>query len=233
MPLRFRSITRKAWKAQHDGLGFQGLSHLNLGELERDDSQEIAIPRRALPPSLMAAGAASQPMQPHEAAVSGVVCLARTMYAGANHTHLSELLNEREGIDIGRTTLRRILVNAGLSKPRRRLPPKHRVRRQRMPREGMLIQLDGSHHRWLGDERPPFALLLAVDDRTAHVAHFTAALYTGRPLALNGRRGVRWMQRSQAILTECVKVLVHRSELPGSGSLTDLPCIPICCKKGT
>ena len=41
------------------------------------------------------------------------------------------------------------------------------------------------------------------------------------------------MQRSQAILTECVKVLVHRSELPGSGSLTDLPCIPICCKKGT
>ena len=31
----------------------------------------------------------------------------------------------------------------------------------------MLIQLDGSHHRWLGDGRPPFALLLAVDDATA------------------------------------------------------------------
>ena len=64
---------------------------------------------------------------------------ARTRYAGANHTHLSELLGEREGIDTGRTTLRRILVNAGLSSPRRRRPPKHRVRRQRMPREGMLI----------------------------------------------------------------------------------------------
>ena len=34
-------------------------------------------------------------------------------------------------------------------------------------REGILIQLDGSHHRWLGDGRPPFALLLAVDDATA------------------------------------------------------------------
>ena len=65
--------------------------------------------------------------------MADVVHLARTRYAGANHTHLSELLGERDGIDIGRTTLRRILVNAGLSSSRRRRPPKHRVRRQRMP----------------------------------------------------------------------------------------------------
>ena len=106
-----------------------------------------------------------------------MVHLARTRYEGANHTHLSELLNEREGIAIGRTTLRRILVNAGLSSPRRRRPPKHRVRRQRMPREGMLIQMDGSHHPWLGNRRSPFALLLAVDDATGTVVD---ALYTDR-----------------------------------------------------
>ena len=82
-----------------------------------------------------------------EATKSRVVHLARTVYEGANHTHLSELLSEREGLDMGRTTLRRILVNAGLSSPRRRRPPKHRVRRQRMPRKGMLIQMDGSYHR--------------------------------------------------------------------------------------
>ena len=67
----------------------------------------------------------------------------------------AELLNEREGIDIGRTTLRRILVNAGLKSPRLRRPPKHRVRRQRMPREGMLVQVDGSHHPWLGRPGSP------------------------------------------------------------------------------
>ena len=39
--------------------------------------------------------------------------LARTRYSGTNHTHLSELLREREGIDIARSTLRRILVEAG------------------------------------------------------------------------------------------------------------------------
>ena len=95
--------------------------------------------------------------------------MARAKYSGANHTHLSELLNEREGIDLGRTTLRRILVDAGLTSPRRRRPPKHRVRRQRMPREGMLIQLDGSYHPWLGDGRPRFTLLIAVDDATGRV----------------------------------------------------------------
>ncbi len=102
---------------------------------------------------------------------TGVVSLARTRYAGVNHTHLSELLWEREGIDIDRSTLRRILVRAGVSSPRSRRPPKHRVRRQRMPREGMLIQVDGSYHRWLGKDGPQFTLLLAIDDATGTVVN--------------------------------------------------------------
>ena len=88
-----------------------------------------------------------------------------------DNPRLSELLSEREGIDIARTTLRRILVNAGLSSPRRRRPPKHRIRRQRMPREGMLVQLDGSFHPWLGDDRPQFTLLTAVDDATGRAVN--------------------------------------------------------------
>ena len=98
-----------------------------------------------------------------------VLRLARTTYSGVNHTHLSELLSEREGIDIARNTLRRILAGAGLVSPRRRRPPKHRVRRQRMPREGMLIQIDGSYHWWLGEDGPQFMLLLTVDDATGKV----------------------------------------------------------------
>ena len=50
-----------------------------------------------------------------EALVVDVAQLARTRYAGVNHTHLAELLAEREGIHIGRTTLRRVLLDAGLS----------------------------------------------------------------------------------------------------------------------
>ena len=106
-----------------------------------------------------------------EATKTAVLHLARTRYSGTNHTHMSELLSEREGIDITRSTLRRLLVSAGESSPRGRRPPKHRVRRQRMPSEGMLIQVDGSYHRWHGKDGPQFTLLLAIDDATGIVVN--------------------------------------------------------------
>ena len=37
-----------------------------------------------------------------------MVQLASTTYSGANHTHLTELLRDREGIDLSRPTVRRI-----------------------------------------------------------------------------------------------------------------------------
>ena len=113
----------------------------------------------------------SQPCQCYTGTLAIEAVRLRARYAGVNHTHLSELLREREGIDIGRDTLRRILTNAGVNSPRRRRPPKHRVRRQRMPREGMLIQVDGSYHRWLGKDGPQFTLLLAIDDATGIVVN--------------------------------------------------------------
>ena len=131
-----------------------------LAAYRRDGAAAIAHGNRGRRP----ANATTETMATH------VVDLARTRYAGVNHTHLSELLRDREGIDIGRTTLRRILVRAGLNSPRRR-PPKHRVRRQRMAREGMLIQIDGSYHRWLGEDGPQFTLLLAVDDATGCIVN--------------------------------------------------------------
>jgi len=42
-----------------------------------------------------------------------LVELATTTYAGVNHTHLAELLAEREGIVVAERTLRRILAEAG------------------------------------------------------------------------------------------------------------------------
>jgi transposase len=61
-----------------------------------------------------------------------VLVLARTRYAGVNDTHLAELLAEREGIDLSRVTVRRILRAAGVPSPRVRRAPRHRSRRDRM-----------------------------------------------------------------------------------------------------
>ena len=100
-----------------------------------------------------------------------VVTLAATRYSGANHTHFTDLLREREGIDLGRQTVRRILTKAGMPSPKKRRPPKHRVRRERMPQAWMSVQVDGSHHPWLEERGPRFVLLLAVDDATGKVAN--------------------------------------------------------------
>jgi len=100
-----------------------------------------------------------------------VVALAQERYRGVNHTHLAELLAEREGVVLSRPTVRRLLVGAGLPSPRHRRPPRHRCRRQRMPQEGMLVQIDGSHHRWLEERGSWFTLLLAVDDATGTVPY--------------------------------------------------------------
>ena len=156
-----------------------------------------------------------------EATRSQVVHLARTVYEGANHTHLSELLSEREGVDMGRTTLRRILANAGLSSPRRRRPPKHRVRRQRMPREGMLIQLDGSYHPWLGEDGPQFTILFAVDDATGCVVnalfcdHENTSSYFLLMQGLLRRFGI-----PLALYTDRHPVFKHKSEYQPAGTPT-------------
>ena len=108
---------------------------------------------------------------PRSAQAAAVVELAAQLYEGANHTHFTELLREREGINLSRPTVRRILTEVSIGSPRSRRSPQHRFRRQRMPQAGMLVQLDGSHHAWLEDRGPAFTLLLAVDDATGAVAN--------------------------------------------------------------
>jgi hypothetical protein len=71
-----------------------------------------------------------------------------------NHPHLAELLAEREGIVVAERTLRRILLEAGLAPVRTRRPPRHQTRRDRMPREGLLLQVDGSRHDWMEGRGP-------------------------------------------------------------------------------
>lgn len=100
-----------------------------------------------------------------------VIRLATDRYGGVNHSHLTDLLAEREGILLSRSTVRRLLVAAGMPSPKRRRPPRHRVRRERMPQEGLLVQIDGSDHDWLEGRGPRMSLLLAVDDATSTVAH--------------------------------------------------------------
>ena len=142
-----------------------------MGLSQRHTKRLLAAYRRDGPAAL---AHGNRGRRPHnavpEAAAAAMVELAGNHYAGANHTHLTELLRERESIDLSRPTVRRILAKAGMGSPRSRRSPQHRFRRRRMPQEGMLVQVDGSHHPWLEERGPKLVLLLAVDDATGAVA---------------------------------------------------------------
>jgi transposase len=99
-----------------------------------------------------------------------VVALAASTYAGFNHTHLTEMLAKHEDIDLSRATVNRILREAGVVAPRPKRRAKHRARRERYAEEGMLLQLDASHHDWLQGRGPWMALIGAIDDATSAVA---------------------------------------------------------------
>lgn len=100
-----------------------------------------------------------------------VRALATGRYAGVNHSHLAELLAEREGIQVPRSTLADILREVGVCSPRpQKRRSKHRSRRERYPQEGMLLQIDASHHDWLQGRGPRLALLAVIDDATGKVA---------------------------------------------------------------
>ncbi len=100
-----------------------------------------------------------------------VVTLAQLKYRGFNTQHLTELLAEREGIKLSRSSVRRISLVAGIKSPRKRRPPKHRSRRERYPQEGMLLQIDGSPHDWLEGRGPWLSLVGAIDDATGKVPY--------------------------------------------------------------
>ncbi len=100
-----------------------------------------------------------------------VIALAEGVYAGCNDQHLTELLAEREGVVLSRSSVRRILRAAGRRSPQRRRAPRHRSRRERMPQAGMLLQVDGSRHQWLGPDGPWLTLVGAIDDATGDVPY--------------------------------------------------------------
>ncbi|WP_143286927.1 helix-turn-helix domain-containing protein, partial [Caenibacillus caldisaponilyticus] len=90
-------------------------------------------------------------------------------YRHCNDVHFSELLAKQEGIRVSPSTVRRIRCQANIPPKRKRRPAKVHRPRDRKPQTGMLVQIDGSSHRWLEDRAEPMALLAAIDDATGKI----------------------------------------------------------------
>lgn len=104
-----------------------------------------------------------------ESLVMKILKLHKDCYYDANDTHFKELLERHEHIQIGRSTLRRILRVHGVTAKRKRRPPRYRARRPRKESFGAMLQLDASHHQWFGPLGAWLVLHGAIDDATNEV----------------------------------------------------------------
>jgi transposase len=94
--------------------------------------------------------------------------LYKTKYRGFNLTHMTEFLNQEEGIKVSRESVRQILLEKG-SYAKQRRHSKHRRWREPCTREGQMVQYDTSDHDWLEGRGPKLYLIGGVDDATSKV----------------------------------------------------------------
>jgi transposase len=95
--------------------------------------------------------------------------LLRGKYPDFGATLAAEKLGEREGIEVSRETVRRLQIELGLARARRRRSARVHSPRERRPRFGELIQIDGSPHDWLEDRGPRCTLIVFIDDATGRL----------------------------------------------------------------
>jgi transposase len=96
--------------------------------------------------------------------------LAEKEYKDYNDSHFTEELIDEHGLIVSRSTVRRIRRAMGQKSPRKHRSPRHRSRRERKPKAGMLLQADGSRHDWLEGRGPKLTLIAYIDDATNEVS---------------------------------------------------------------
>src|SRR3990167_2280778 len=91
------------------------------------------------------------------------------LYYDFNIMHFKDKLEEVHNIHLSYEWLRQMLIKAGKHEPKKKKII-HRQRR-RMPKAGMLVQMDSSQHRWLEHIPEKWWLVAMIDDATNEVAY--------------------------------------------------------------
>ncbi len=98
-----------------------------------------------------------------------IIELLHKHYPDFGPTLASEKLNEIHEIRRDPKTIRAIMINEGLWKPKLKKKQKHRSWRQRRASYGELIQYDGSYEHWFENRGEKCCLLACIDDATSRV----------------------------------------------------------------
>ncbi|MEC9284194.1 MAG: ISNCY family transposase [Bdellovibrionota bacterium] len=98
-----------------------------------------------------------------------ILRLKKEEYFDFNSAHFHDILISKYGFELSYNTLWKWLKNEKLVKnPRRKRRRKH-VYRTRMPQEGLLLQMDGCHHKFNGKD--DWVLISMIDDATSSIPY--------------------------------------------------------------
>ena len=103
-----------------------------------------------------------------EAVKAEIMGRVEARYADFGPTLAAEYL-QAEGFTLSRETLRGWMIEAGLWQARHKRAPQVHPPRPRRPRQGELVQIDGSLHDWFEGRGPQCCLIAFIDDATSKV----------------------------------------------------------------
>lgn len=95
-----------------------------------------------------------------------VLTIIKTEWHDFGPTFIAEKLEEYHQIKISSETIRKTMIKEGLWSTKNKAQVK-RKRRERKRRFGSMVQLDGSRHKWFGNDYPYYTLLVFIDDATS------------------------------------------------------------------
>lgn len=90
-------------------------------------------------------------------------------YRDFGPTLAHEKLTEKHALQISRESVRRIMIEAGIWKPKHAKKPSAHQMRERRACFGELVQIDGSDHAWFEERGPKCTLLVYIDDATGQL----------------------------------------------------------------
>ena len=95
--------------------------------------------------------------------------LIRNDYPDFGPQLIMEQLEERHQIKVSNEWIRILMIQEGIWQVKKRKNKRYYQRRSRRPREGELLQIDGSPEYWFEDRREKCSLINMVDDATGKI----------------------------------------------------------------
>jgi transposase len=95
--------------------------------------------------------------------------LIKEKYEDFGPTLAHEKLTEEHQLQLSRESVRRIMIEEGVWKPKRAKQPSAHQMRERRACFGELVQIDGSDHDWFEGRGPKCTLLVYIDDASGQI----------------------------------------------------------------